>query len=405
MKSLKNDKFYFNTISMKYIFSSIIVIKKTIIKSLVILIPLYYIHHLLISCGFNEKPVKHNIELLSTDEITEISLDGITAGRINIDEILDSISFFTINADKVGLLNEINKVIYSNSIYYLLDSKAHSVLIISNDGSLLGKIENQGRGPGEYPFLSDFSVNQDTVLVFNRNKVYKYDTTGKYLESIELDFIASNFDCNNGYYYFFRKGNTNFNDTDFYYDLIICQPNGSILEKHFPYNDEHDMYRISTDTPFYRSGNKLYYIPGSKAFNHIVYELENMKPVPRYQIKRDSTEPFSIGDFFVSSQALTFNVFSNKNFGTVYISKEDSSIQMYHSSNSSSKSPFIGSKTMQSTDYYYLTTIDVSEIGIIMNANQIFSTNLKKAYPSLTELFEYIESDRVNPLLIMEYYK
>lgn len=355
------------------------------------------------SCDRNKR---HQIKLESNIDTKIVKFDDISPTTIQASSILDSLEFIILNSDKAGFIYDIDKVILHNNEIYVLDSRQHMILVFDSEGTFLRKIAKLGRGPGEYPFLSDFTLQNNTILILNRDIVYKYDLLGNFIESITLDFIPSNIESSNKFYYFFRRGNVHFNDEKYYYDLIKCDTEGNIINMYFPYGK--DTYKISTKSPFYRNGEELYYINGGEPdVAHTVYSLvdEHDHPVPKYDIKRNSSHPFVIGDFFVTENTMIFNVICQKNSGKVVISKLDSTVVIYNKVIADSKFLFAGNSVEFSYDSYFLTKIEASEMGMIMNDNEQFESLLMKEYPHYEAFFEHIKSENINPVLIKEYYK
>lgn len=165
------------------------------------------------SCDRNKR---HQIKLESNIDTKIVKFDNISPTTIQASSILDSLEFIILNSNKAGFIYDIDKVILHNNEIYVLDSKQHMILIFDSEGTFLRKIAKLGRGPGEYPFLSDFTLQNNTILILNRDIVYKYDLSGNFIESITLDFIPSNIESSNKFYYFFRRGNVHFNNKKYY---------------------------------------------------------------------------------------------------------------------------------------------------------------------------------------------
>ncbi|HTO14534.1 MAG TPA: 6-bladed beta-propeller [Edaphocola sp.] len=356
------------------------------------------------SCNRN-KP--HSIKLENNIDTKIISFEDIPPASIKASSILDSLDFIILDFEKAGFIDDINKVVFHNDEFYVFDSKQQLILIFDLDGTFLRKIAKQGRGPGEYPFLSDFTVQGDTILILNRNVIYKYDISGVFIESISIEFIPSNIECSNQFYYFFRRGNVDFNDKEYYYDLIKCDTKGNIINMYFPFGKD-STYEISTDSPFYRSGGELYYISGGRPnITHTVYSLSDqyIHPYSKYEIRRESPRSFIVGDFFETESTLMFNVFCEKNPSKVIISKLDSTAIVYNKVDLDSQFLFVGGSTKFSHDSYFLTKFDPFEFGAYIKNNKQFKDILIREYPKYKAFFKYIENENINPVFIKEYYK
>ncbi len=331
--------------------------------------------------------------------------EGIEPQTLSIKEFVDSLVFIPIKLKQGDYIYEIDKVISQNNKLFVLDQKQLAIFVFSENGTFISKIAKQGKGPGEYPYLSDFSVQNDTVLVLNRNKVFKYSIAGSFLGEIYLKFIPANIEYSNGYYYFFRRGQTDFGDEEYYYDLIKCNSEGKVINLYFPYEKDNEMYQISTQLPFYRSQNTVHYIPGKKDVNHKVYSLSTEHPTPVYEIKRNSDKPFSIGSFYETPDILSFNIYSSPTTATMLVSKVDSTMVYFNKALSDSDFLLKGTTIELSKNSYMLTTLEPSTLGFAFNDNPTFKSTLVKAYPEFALLFEYMQSEDAHPILIKEYYK
>lgn len=347
------------------------------------------------------------IELENHNDTEIIRFEDTSPTAIEISTILDSLDFIFLDSEKAGFIDGIDKVIFHNNEIYLLDSRQQMILVFDSEGVFLRKIAKQGRGPGEYPYLGEFSLQNDTILILNRDIVYKYDLSGNFIESINLEFVPSNFECSSQFYYFYRGANVHFNDEDYYYDLIKCDTNGNIISMHFPYG-QNDTQNISTDSPFYKSGGELYFVNGAKPSNsHMVYSLldHSYQPFPKYEIIRNSSHPFVLGNFFETESTLIFNVICQTNSGNVVISKIDRTALIYNTVSADSQFLFKGGTVEFSNDSYFLTKFDASVMGMEIKDNEKVKSLLMQEFPQYEAFLKHIENENINPILIKEYYK
>ncbi|MCP9612649.1 BF3164 family lipoprotein [Coprobacter tertius] len=63
------------------------------------------------------------------------------------------------------LVNEADKILYKNGIYYILDRQGNSLFLFDSDGKFISKILKKGEGPDEYSNLDAFAVDNDSIWI------------------------------------------------------------------------------------------------------------------------------------------------------------------------------------------------------------------------------------------------
>ena len=116
--------------------------------------------------------IKHD-----TDHIIKIDVDScLTNNRVSIYDIFDKIeliqlddSLLTSNTVYSGATN----ITTDGSNFYLLDGKSLTVNVYSQDGKSLYKVNNVGRGPGEYTMAAQIYYNNRLKLIEILNPIGK----------------------------------------------------------------------------------------------------------------------------------------------------------------------------------------------------------------------------------------
>lgn len=83
-----------------------------------------------------------------------------------------------------SLLGTVDKVMEFGDELYVLDKMRKGVLVFNNEGKFLRRIGRMGQGPGEYPNLSDFTIdgkNGQLYLLTNPSTIYAYAASGEFL--------------------------------------------------------------------------------------------------------------------------------------------------------------------------------------------------------------------------------
>jgi len=115
----------------------------------------------------------------------------LTENEISLTEIADDITYISLdNSFQLGLIY--NYRIIKNTIY--LSAKDIGILEFNKEGKFVRKIGNIGRGPGEYTFCFDFTVdeNKETIYVLDQNKLKVYSKTGNFLRNVSLEKYGDN---------------------------------------------------------------------------------------------------------------------------------------------------------------------------------------------------------------------
>lgn len=148
----------------------------------VILISLF-----LCSCTQESKMLLNDMTLLS---LTDLSFDK----TIKLSSFAESVEAIPLETTDESLIGEIKKVEYKNGPYYLRVTNGHMngrILVVSDTGKFLYKIDKVGQGRGEYIDMGDFSLtSQSNIKVYAWNKVVTYDSIGNYLYESSIPYYA-----------------------------------------------------------------------------------------------------------------------------------------------------------------------------------------------------------------------
>lgn len=93
-----------------------------------------------------------------------------------------SVELIPLETSNQCMIGHIDKIIYKNSKYYLLDRRqSKSIFRFDWTGRFEGKIGHIGRGPGEYIEPTDFIVNHTGIIVLNQytRRLLFYTPAGK----------------------------------------------------------------------------------------------------------------------------------------------------------------------------------------------------------------------------------
>lgn len=129
----------------------------------------------------NDRKTIEVIDLLSEPE-SEIT---------SLSEIATDIEYISLQTSSTSMIKFIRKVIISENRIYV-QNNVEEILCFDKDGNFLYKLSKQGRGPGEYTFISDFSIDsvKNTLIILDGAEILEYENTGSefiLMKSVKLN--------------------------------------------------------------------------------------------------------------------------------------------------------------------------------------------------------------------------
>jgi hypothetical protein len=80
-------------------------------------------------------------------------------------DLFSNVTFLPLETNDDFLIGRINKIVKTDSLYYILDKREKSIFVYSSNGMALHKIYRQGSGPDEYIDMLDFTVTKDDIVL------------------------------------------------------------------------------------------------------------------------------------------------------------------------------------------------------------------------------------------------
>ncbi|MGW8121380.1 6-bladed beta-propeller [Roseivirga echinicomitans] len=168
----------------------------------------------------------------------------INAAQPNLDKPVESKELFTsieiipLETTDDLLMVGANQVEFFDDQYFVLDGKMQKLFVFDSQGNFKYQIGTEGDGPGEYREIVNFEIDEESQNLYmytpNQMAIQVYSTSGEHLEKIKLDFYSSGFNLlGNGKLAFYIGYNTS--DISDYYNVLITDMEGGILNKYFPY--------------------------------------------------------------------------------------------------------------------------------------------------------------------------
>jgi len=104
----------------------------------------------------------------------------------NFEDYFTSSKIIPLETIENSLFAKIDRLSLHKDKIFILDRKSNAVLIFSNTGKFLNKIQDLGKGPGEYASLMDFTIDKDNErVILYTDRPYKlitYGMDGKFLK-------------------------------------------------------------------------------------------------------------------------------------------------------------------------------------------------------------------------------
>lgn len=213
--------------------------------------------------------------------ITEIIIDSkneVDISRSLTTDYFKSRRLVKLETTDESLITRINRLIVYDNKYYIFDQQNKSVFIFDESGKYISKINNIGKGPGEYIQLTDFTIdtkNKQIILLCDiPSCLIYYDLDGKYLNQKKNEKLIHYISAGQNSIFF-----VNFLIT--YNENYIVIQNGSKYSEFLPVEDyikNKDFYSIHPN--IIRSDYTYFF----KVYDNLVYELTDDNVVPKYKI-------------------------------------------------------------------------------------------------------------------------
>ena len=278
-------------------------------------------------------------------DLLKIDVDPLKEDYTKTSELFDDSQIIKIETGENIVIGDIKKLIVFNNLYFLHDHRPkHALFCVNNAGKVLYKIQNIGRGPGEFQYISDFDIDEqkNAICIYDArlSKINFYDLiTGEYMYEKTIDQVfASGFKINEEtdriYWY---------NDGDTYspFNLIITDLEGNIIGEFLKYDGPKDL--VAKATNFHEFNKNMYFYYGltdtifsitRDAVNPFIYINFGKHKIPKKYKKGSLKEIFSaihdldnsvgfITNFIENEKYIFFNYSRNFNMQMALYSKKN----------------------------------------------------------------------------------
>jgi hypothetical protein len=218
---------------------------------------------------------------VNSDNKTTINID-INSEIINIGDVIDSVEYTPLETTDDCLIGEINKIIYHDNKYYILDRvKAKTLFCFDAKGRFERKFGNLGQGPGEYVEPTDFMLTPSNIIIFDQfaRKLLFFNMDGTFSYSVALKYKMHAITSLENDSLFLATLGDNRNTDLADYELLVMDTKGEVRLKGI-----HNPYRMNYSLSGYNSrlmnGRTIHAKPMSSS----IYEITETEMTERYHL-------------------------------------------------------------------------------------------------------------------------
>ncbi len=196
---------------------------------------------------------------------------------VSLSDVFSDVRVIQLESTQESLLSTIGRVKYYNGRYYVMD-RGSAIFCFDNNGEFIYKIAAQGKGPGEYTYISAFTIDRfnNQIIIGDpaTQRILIFDMAGNFIADhrIEMDEIMS-------YNRLFAINDTvllihSFN----HYQLVFYSLNEEKVI-HTDYPILHDSGSFSPWLNVYQSGERTYVLPN---LGQDVMDVTEINPVKHF---------------------------------------------------------------------------------------------------------------------------
>jgi len=216
------------------------------------------------------------------------------------DSIYDNVHYIKLETKKECLIGNVDDLLLGDSTIVVMDKYiAQAAFLFDYNGKYLGQLSKMGRGPHEYLRVSDVTLYDGKIVLFDEisDKMMFFDERGHYLDEIyceifatAVEFIDSDnilFDISGRYY----TGNKKYNKYSF-----VLQNRNMDIKYRFGLPDYDGSFSLSRNVNLIKCGDSIY---GNVSFKDIIYLLDKEGAHAKYSLVM---KPYAASDFPFSTQ-------------------------------------------------------------------------------------------------------
>ncbi len=237
---------------------------------------------LFFACSQKSKFKNENSVLIEYDKIDDLGKDS---------NLITNVEYIPLSTTDESLIGKVCRVIFRNDSFYVFDFFINnSVLVFDRFGEFTYKIENIGKGPGEYISASDIDVDgKGNVYLFDAGgsrNIIRYSKQGEEWSYIKppKGFIEFKFVNNDKILAYLPFSKTGIDDC---YGIINLKNNNyySVQEKRDVIDDNQYFNELSH---IFRTNNSCFFSP---RFTNRIYKIQENLITEEYRFSDDVLPP------------------------------------------------------------------------------------------------------------------
>ena len=265
--------------------------------------------------------------------------------KIKYSELFDSVKYIRLENCDDCLIADIDKIIFFNNCFYILDKRQNILFNFSDIGKLIWKIDKKGNGPGEYRTLMDFDLDNNRLYLYNpRVNVLEYDLSCNYLNKYPVNNVfGTSILVNNESFYF----NTCNNPTEYgNYHLLQMEHYGksfkkgiemtqkNLIGKCITFNQRYSFFRYQDKIRFFIPfSTKVFSIEKDSISVQYFFDFKNNNLPESFfenntyeDLKKFSSYAYGFNSFWENNLFIYFNINLMENNWDFLYSKQDNKL-------------------------------------------------------------------------------
>ena len=266
-----------------------------------------------------------------TAEIPVINPGNMIEKEIGLSEIVGDITYIPLSKDV--LFGSIVSVELTDSLIFITPALG-TLIVYDYNGNFIRSIGKRGRGPGEYKYANEFTLDRKnkTVYILSDQRLLKYSFNGDFLETIDLKIdlkIFSGIVYTNGKLALFEG----INQGEGKYDWVVLDTLGNIIFEKFnaieKFPSDHyccgNKQEAFNNTFYYwnQINDTIFKISDEKYEPAFIFTQGNFR-FPKQKIKEIYCEYFFPRKiFFTKNYLFVAYIFDYKNYTGIYVNSEN----------------------------------------------------------------------------------
>jgi hypothetical protein len=131
---------------------------------------------------------------IKSDQIIGLRVSPNKDKEVNflLSEIANQVNYIKLETNEKCMIARIKKLLFDKENVFIVTHQGavSRLFLFTSDGKFVKEIGSQGIGPGEYSSVLDITLDKSKKMIYfldTMGKVFKYDYSGKYLNTIKLD--------------------------------------------------------------------------------------------------------------------------------------------------------------------------------------------------------------------------